>query len=362
MNKHFLKNVTIKNVRGIKDSTLEELSDVNLLLGENNGGKTSFLEAISLLGCSDAYDMINVSSRRSDGIEGIQYMFRNHSNSFSVSSKRNDDEELEVKAKYNLYRANFSKNMFLTQDRHNDFSSYLIDSFHLDGKEMPAISLELSINGATSKKDYLEADFLFGRVKQKVNLRERANKERIVYVSPSQHFKPLVNMVSKVLRSSDYTSITVALMRLIDPSLESISINIKPLTGEKDVYVKTKDEDPVPISLFGDGAKKALTLACYVAMAKDGILLIDEIETSLHHSLYSDVFAFLVKAAKQFNVQLFITTHSKEVIETFFDATTKEPERLRVYTIRKDKNDIFVRALDSDKAKEYQEMGIEVRG
>jgi putative ATP-dependent endonuclease of OLD family len=42
-----LLSVTVKNFRALKDVTVE-LDDTTVLIGENNSGKTSFLEALKL--------------------------------------------------------------------------------------------------------------------------------------------------------------------------------------------------------------------------------------------------------------------------------------------------------------------------
>ena len=41
-----LKSVKIENFRGFKSFELQQLGRINLLVGENNTGKTSILEAI----------------------------------------------------------------------------------------------------------------------------------------------------------------------------------------------------------------------------------------------------------------------------------------------------------------------------
>ncbi|WP_243147111.1 AAA family ATPase [Scytonema sp. UIC 10036] len=46
-----LKTVKIENFRGFQSFELQQLGRVNLLVGQNNSGKTSILEAIQLL-CS----------------------------------------------------------------------------------------------------------------------------------------------------------------------------------------------------------------------------------------------------------------------------------------------------------------------
>ena len=44
-----LRDLTIQNYRCFKDFHINELATVNLIVGQNNSGKTTFLEAIYLL-------------------------------------------------------------------------------------------------------------------------------------------------------------------------------------------------------------------------------------------------------------------------------------------------------------------------
>ena len=41
-----LESVVMKNFRGIREGQLHGLTDVNLLIGRNNSGKTTIVEAI----------------------------------------------------------------------------------------------------------------------------------------------------------------------------------------------------------------------------------------------------------------------------------------------------------------------------
>ena len=45
----FIKLIEINQFRGIRKLTVSDLSDINLIVGDNNSGKTTFLEAIQLL-------------------------------------------------------------------------------------------------------------------------------------------------------------------------------------------------------------------------------------------------------------------------------------------------------------------------
>jgi len=44
-----IKNINIKNYRGLKNIELKDFKDINLFIGENNTGKTSILEVLNIL-------------------------------------------------------------------------------------------------------------------------------------------------------------------------------------------------------------------------------------------------------------------------------------------------------------------------
>ena len=69
-----------------------------------------------------------------------------------------------------------------------------------------------------------------------------------------------------------------------------------------------------PMSIMGDGIKRLLALALDFSSARNGIMLIDEIENGLHHSALVEVWKYLDQMSRMFNVQVFATTHSYECI------------------------------------------------
>ena len=54
--------------------------------------------------------------------------------------------------------------------------------------------------------------------------------------------------------------------------------------------------------------------------AKDGVLLIDEIETAIHFSALGKVYKWLVESCERLNVQLIATTHSLEALDAILTA------------------------------------------
>jgi AAA15 family ATPase/GTPase len=62
---------------------------------------------------------------------------------------------------------------------------------------------------------------------------------------------------------------------------------------------------------------RILQLVLKVFSAKGGFLLIDEFENGLHYSVQEKVWALLFQLSKELNIQIFVTTHSWDCIESF---------------------------------------------
>ena len=76
----------------------------------------------------------------------------------------------------------------------------------------------------------------------------------------------------------------------------------------------------LPLNVYGDGMKKAILLMSAVIAAKDGILLLDEFETAIHTSAMNKTFKWIIESCKKLNVQVFMTSHSKEATGNWEDA------------------------------------------
>jgi AAA15 family ATPase/GTPase len=78
-------------------------------------------------------------------------------------------------------------------------------------------------------------------------------------------------------------------------------------------------EKSVDITNYGEGVQRVFEIALFFAYARDGVLLIDEFETAIHKSLLIDFSKFVQELAEKFNVQVFLTSHSKECIDSFIE-------------------------------------------
>ncbi len=71
---------------------------------------------------------------------------------------------------------------------------------------------------------------------------------------------------------------------------------------------------------MGEGMNRMLGIALALVNAKDGMLLIDEVDTGLHYSVLPDLWKLIFEVAHRLNVQVFATSHSKDCVEAFQQA------------------------------------------
>ena len=68
---------------------------------------------------------------------------------------------------------------------------------------------------------------------------------------------------------------------------------------------------------LGQGVNRLFEIALALVNAKDGLLLIDEIENGLHYSVQPAVWRMIFDMSRKLNVQVFATSHSWDCIKAF---------------------------------------------
>ena len=78
-------------------------------------------------------------------------------------------------------------------------------------------------------------------------------------------------------------------------------------------------DSPEPLSLqsFGEGILRLFEILLSLVSAKNGILLIDELENGLHYKIHPQVWDLIFRLSEKLNVQIFATTHSWDCIRGF---------------------------------------------
>lgn len=133
--------------------------------------------------------------------------------------------------------------------------------------------------------------------------------------------------------------------------------------SRRGVIVKLKEHSrPVPLKSFGDGAVRLFGAALELACSRDGLLLIDEAENGLHHTVHESFWRLVLQAAHEGGVQVLATTHSFDCIAGFAQAATELAE-IDGVLVRLERCEGKCRAVvySEDELKVAAEQRIEVR-
>lgn len=226
------------------------------------------------------------------------------------------------------------------------------------------ILLNIKVNGEKmSENSVYEGQFRFKSDLR--NIDSNANQDKIVYITPEKHTTGDVYL-NAVLNNSDMYEQMLAVLKEYDEDIISINYDNSSVDGttSRGIYkILTKShKKALPLNVYGDGMKKAVLLMSAAIAAKDGVLLIDEFETEIHTSAMDRTFAWIIEMCIKLNVQVFMTSHSKEAIDKLLKCSPQYTNMIAVYTLNKRENKTVVRRLDGHKAIEVQDnMGLELR-
>lgn len=365
-----INSMTIKSLRGIRDLELKDFGDVNIILGDNNSGKTTVLEAIKLFKREDFSNVITTLRERTINslptIDDLVNLFNNKSNTIDISIDSSIGKK-NIFLDYSLKDIVFNKEIFLgSQDDKNNESqilSFLIEKGKIDGTTIPQINGTYKIDDKEEKYSYVSLDFFYNLIRKN----EKEDLLKIISESPYDHFSVNSHMISSIKENEAYYRVFIEVLRLFDESINKVELltktNYITNSQEPEIYIQRGDENPMPLKNYGDGIKKVVCISAMIARSVNGILLIDEIETSLHHNYYLDVLFFLIKVSKKYNIQLFITTHSSEIIDVFskYNSDNSLKSAIKFYTLKKKENKTSSRTLNDKEVIRYNNLGLEVR-
>ena len=132
--------------------------------------------------------------------------------------------------------------------------------------------------------------------------------------------------------------------------------------SQRKANVKARGIDrPVPLRSFGDGVNRLFEIILSLVNARDGILLIDEFETGLHHTVQADIWRAIFRLAASLNVQVFATTHSSDTVHAFQTASDESEEAGVLVRLRHFRDSIVSTVVNEDDLAAATRYEIEVR-
>lgn len=363
-----IEKLYIDSFRGIRDLFLEHLSPVNLIVGNNNTGKTSVLEAIEFLRFYNA-GLVNAMqiARQRDYQFAMEYSNSIYENIMCMFPQDAPIKKIELSGVYD--GEDFSYKFYGENKRMFYNPAENAVGIRNRGKSVPQSETEVDgFEGGILANIGNEVKQMPVKFHRHVRMSDYSYTESkgipIRYVGAFAHLRG--DIISEIVRNEKYKDICVRMLKLFDDGIADILTLPSDVGSHMVSYLKHDKLGNMPLSTYGDGVKRALVLANEIARAHGGILLIDEIETSIHKQYFDDIFRFVIKACLQYDVQLFITTHSLEAVDGIlktqdYDKVQGE-EMISVITLRRDGQKLRSRIMKGfDVYKDREDYGFEVR-
>ena len=368
-----LQTLEMCGYRGFESYRLTNLARVNLVVGKNNCGKTSVLEAIALL-VSGGHPAVFSGSSRRRGEVGVPKARHSRGRRLDVSHVF-FGHTFDLGASFELSSGGgeFTLSVrVLSLDEVSEDADYWdrrrrqrLQRGLLDHEEEAAPVFGLSVDGGEPERQMVAPLMEDGTVSfdsLPMSIRDRAFRTPVQFLTvESVDFAYLGGMWDAVLSEGREEEI-VDDMRLLEPNLDSIHFLTSGRTGSG-ILVGLRDGGRrLPIGTYGDGMRRLLALRLSFVWAANGFLLIDEIDTGLHWTVMEEMWQFVIEVARKLNVQILATTHSYDCIRGVGSLIRSQPELTDQVSIQKvDRSLKQAVCLRGDQIKVAVEQDIEVR-
>jgi AAA15 family ATPase/GTPase len=304
--KEHLTYFKVENFKCFKSIELDDIGQFNLIMGDNNVGKTSMLEAL----------LFNY----------------------------NEVVDFEMFRKYLLLTLTENKNFKSISKSYIDY--FINNSLTVNNR----VRLNFETENSIPEKVIYEIPIHEGFV--------MINGEETGKVFPTQNNKPSFTVYLPLISfnkgyDKDLTEIysnhiqisrtlkneLIETLEIIIPSIENIEISTT-VADEPILVIVQKDSDSVlPLALFGEGMIKVFRILMTIVVHKGKRIMVDEIDAGIHHSRQKEFWKTIIKACIENDVQLFATTHNLECFQAYKLAIEEMKPNIqknaKVFTLKK---------------------------
>jgi len=348
-----LTSIELENYRGFARYRLGGLAQVNLLVGKNNCGKTSVLEAAHLIASGgDLGVLTGTAWQRGEVVVGVRdrerhreemfpvlsHFFHGHElqpgTFFSVGGREGADritvrvvdiDQLDEQGGQQKFLFDDEPGLFYKGETSTGIRSCLAVCFEgtSDPTARESWTFPLTDEGA------VPADVI--RRYRRAPRRERNGIEPVHFITPDSLEPPSMSEMWNKVITEGRESEVIGAMRILAPDLKNIFF----LSGESAyrfggragvlaAFEGTPRRDP--LGSHGDGMRRLLALSLSLIRSESGTLLVDEIDTGLHYSVMGDMWRLVTEAARRSGVQVFATTHSSDCVRGLAWLCQNHPE------------------------------------
>lgn len=377
-----LTSINVKGFRKYENLNLENLGRINFILGRNNIGKTSILEAIYAFCCGQNVGPlldIPVSRSRYGSIQQPYWMMEEILS--VVHNRKTIPLRMEFSGVFDGKEEKFIHTIY-PSDILTDFdSSYkrisgdiVSRTSDMSGRDNPALYAN-QLGLMQVAQPTVVAKWMISHNGNEVTESITSPYSTVSKVLPFKTAKFIdllshtaVNETVQIyssLKRDDLIKDVVKELNKIFPDIRDI--DMIPYAGGTIAPISVlKDDTYLPMYAYGDGVQRWFYILGAIALYKNSIICIDEIDTGFHPEAQYEFSEHLASYANENNVQLFLTTHNLEFIDNYLQAVNKYDssilENTRIITVKDIDSDTSVRTLTGTEVyKARADFNLEVR-
>jgi energy-coupling factor transporter ATP-binding protein EcfA2 len=344
----------VENLRGLRSLAIEDLGRINLLVGANNVGKTTVLEALALLHAHrNGYEVRQIVDARGyaddtgaygalaglfgpwdcgTGERGFliaaQHAQRGWSVALGSPSRLPTDEDLLGGRGFGSLRFGPSIAFTLGEVPEHLYIQYFLDSRRARSTvsdKSADVTLDLAL--APDPADGAGGGFFGEAVYLPATTALRRNH--------------LPSLLTQLRRSGRFPSVLQTL-RQFDPRLLDIApaVDRGQVTVDVTMGLDGDRQVAVPIASLGGGLQRLWDLLVSMGALVDGAVLVDEIESGIYFDSLPALWATIRESAQRTESQIFATTHSWEGVGTAVEAFRAAPDEFRLHRLERQGDDV----------------------
>jgi hypothetical protein len=368
------KSIEINNFKGFRKFALDKISRINLITGVNNVGKTTMLEAMFIHG--GAYNpSLTLSIDKFRGIDKLRFKMGAEDNT-PWDALFNDFDtscDIEIKGEF-ADRSTRKISLQIVRPSEDSpekgpiiqygASDPMGPSHRQSLQAYPGNTIVLRLNYEESPGNKIGTSFLIlGPEGTKVPL-IRAPKTPIIFL-PARLRVSVEEDAERFgkLEIEGQQDMLLEALNVIEPRLKRIAVVA--MGGQPVLYGDIGLSRMLMLTYMGDGMSRLASLILAIGNAKNGVVLIDEIENGFHHTMMPKVWEAIDKASRDFNTQVFATTHSLECVISAHKAFSKEEysDDLLVHRLeRVDNDEVKDIVFSQDDFKTSLRLRMDIRG
>ena len=333
--------LNIRGFRGIRSLVVPSLGQVTLVAGKNGVGKSTLLEAVKVFAARGRGEVLgHILANRQEQFPTIdedgEPMIELDLDSLFHS------EGIDIASEITIGTSLDSDTLRIATATPNEIEAYNVETYLR--QTPPPTTIKVSFGESIT--------FVLGRRGRRQTMSRRRAPYEFGFPEeiPTKSFGPdviqdhqMAPMWDEIALTDEKDFVIESLVAMYGKQVLDLAMTgddtMRRNRGRRAMVRLDGRGRPVPLKSLGDGAMRMVGLLLAASLPSTSLVLVDEIENGLHHTIQSRFWRAMIFAAQLSNTQLIATTHSWDCVRGFASAASEGQYEADCSLIRLDEID-----------------------